>query len=73
MLSALTFGFLHSLECFVLDLLKLILTETILVIKRACARAHLPKLWKIFLLHLFDPTLDEKRNFRPKGDGRSGP
>ena len=48
--------FLHSLEGFVLDLLKPILTEIILVIKKAHARAYLPGLYKIFLLYLFDPT-----------------
>ena len=52
----LAFGFLHSLESFVLDLLKLILTETILVIKKAYARAYLPGLYKIFLLCLFGRT-----------------
>ena len=51
-INGLTFGFLHSLEGFVLDLLKLILTETILVIKKAYARAYLPGLYKIFFLYL---------------------
>ena len=38
-INGLTFGFLHSLEGFVLDLIRLILPETILVIKKAYARA----------------------------------
>ena len=50
-----TFGFLHSLEGFVLDLLKLILTETILVIKEAYVRAYQPELYKIFLLCFSNP------------------
>ena len=44
------------LEGFVLDMLKLILTETILAIKKAYDRAYLPGLYKIFLSYLFDPT-----------------
>ena len=39
-----------------MDLLKLILPETIIVIRKAYARAYLPGLYKIFLLCLFDPT-----------------
>ena len=56
--------FTHSLEGFVLDLLKLILTEAILVIKKTYARACLPGLHKIFLLYLFDPTPDFLSRFR---------
>ena len=55
-INDLTFGFLHSLEGFVLNLLKLFLTEAILVIKKAYAKAYLPGLYKVFLLYLFDPT-----------------
>ena len=39
-----------------MDLLKLILPETIIVIKKAYARAYLSGLYKIFLLYLFDQT-----------------
>ena len=47
-LNGLSFGFLHSLEGFVLGLLKLILPETIIAIKKAYTRAYLPGLYKIF-------------------------
>ena len=55
-INCLTFGFLHSLKDFAICLLKLILTETIVVIKKAYARAYLPGLYKIFFMYLFDPT-----------------
>ena len=48
-INDLTFGFLHLLEDFVLDLLKLTLPETIIVIQKAYARAYLPGLYKTFL------------------------
>ena len=39
---------LHSLEGFFLDMLKLILPETIIVIKKAYARVYLPALIRYF-------------------------
>ena len=47
-LNGLTLGFLHSLKGFVLDLLKILLPETIIVIEKAYARAYLPGLLRYF-------------------------
>ena len=57
-------AFLHSLEDFVLDKLKVILPETIIVIKQAYARSYLPGHYKIFLLCLFDQLTDFLSRFR---------
>ena len=47
-----------------MDLLKLILTETILVIKKAYARAYLPGLYEIFFLYLLTLPPDFLSRFR---------
>ena len=56
-INDLTSGFSFSLEGFFLDLPKLILTETILVIKKAYAMAYLLGLYVLIVLVWSDPQI----------------
>ena len=66
-----TFGLLHSLESFVLDMLKLICTETILVIKKAFLPGHYNIFFVLYLIRPQDFCLNLEIWQGPRKESKS--